>query len=694
MRRIKRGVLGLLLLPTVFTAAFSGASSSISAFAVEKTDLKNSDENANTGYIPLIEEIENDSNVDVEENSQPKSDNLESAGDVLIKQDPDNAGEDVSSDDQDKVINNVSSNDQDKDINDISSNDQDKDINDISSNVQNKDDYDVSSNVQNKDDYDVSSFDQKEANYDVSSFDQSAASYDVCFYIRGASIGAEIPREPQHHFGELYSSAIRINDAVTAENLSLSDHEENGNEDFLLSDNFTAANPVSEMLSTLPDASAIKAVVPEFDETRHYVVWYVMKSALSTYPNWDVYLHVDGVIRERPASTNKADERPAPTDKADDFTPQEIEALAELGREVEIEIEALFLDEDGNEVKEIPYDGKEHLVGGFAINVLDSERHSLLEQLRYNYKGELITYAADDCTYFSVRDRLFSVNITGAYAMAKDLGEAVISFYSGSTKLNGPEDIRISDEKGRSITSFLNVLPRTGSVSVTQPLTLEAGTTVRNDNGQTLTDDSYEITNGSLLDGHRIDSVVILGSQTGAGESSNEITSVVIVDSAGNDVTNRYHIDTVKGRLVLVDAKDKKEASGENAEAGNSDTSASKEAKAVASASDKTSAATNANGVSLTSAPAPLINYETVKIETVDDKTTIMKVQYDFGAANVTDNAPSVLGARMSATGDNNTASTRIMLILVSLVTVFTIVSHFRNGSEKKDEKEDEKDAA
>ena len=502
---------------------------------------------------------------------------------------------------------------------------------------------------------------------------------------------------------ELFSdTAISSDGAISKDSLTLNEHEENGSEDSLLQDNFTASNSVTEMLTRMPDASAIKAVIPEFDENKHYVVWYVMKTALSSYPDWDVILHVDGVIREKTSPIIQDDEPEVPTEdpknpgipeiepqypnpstldpknpdapvvvpkepteepsiSEEDFTPEELEEIKTLGSEVEIELETLFLDENGNEVTEIPYDGQEHLVGGFSINVIDKADHSLFEQLKFNYKGEPLVYAADECTFFKVRDRLFSVNVTGAYARAKDLGTAIISFYSGSTKLNGPEDIKVSDEKGRAITSYLNIIPKTGSVTVTQKtLTIEAGTSVRNDDGSTLTNDSYEITSGSLLDGHSIERVVFNGSQSGAGESSNEITSVTIVDASGKDVTALYNIKTVDGRLVLVDAGKGK---------------TSTETPQLIE-NDKAKEQTESSNDSVNASVFPeKDNYQTVEVILENGDTTHVKVTNDFSAANASEDVPEVLGARRSATGDNNSASTRIILILFGAATIVAVLS-------------------
>jgi len=545
--------------------------------------------------------------------------------------------------------------------------------------------------------------------------DQFSGSYDVCFYIRGNCVGSEIPPEPLYHFGETYSSAIRVNNAVSYDNLVLSEHEVDGSDDSLLSDNFTASNSVSEMLSAMPDAEAIRSVLPEFDENIHYVVWYVMKAAMSSYPNSDVYLHVDGVIREKASSPSDSDSEeentetpidepkdvPAeyptdelkdapketpkdepkdapkeapkdepknapkadPTDEPKDdsktseedtlspedtFTPEEIEELEKLGSEIEIEVEALYLDEEGNEVKEIHYDGHEHLIGGFAINVKDKAAHSLIDQLKFNYKGELITYAADDCTLFNVRDRVFSINITGAYVMAKEVGDAVVSFYSGSRKLSGPEEFVISDEKGRSITSYLNVVSKSADIKVTaRELTIKAGTTVKNDDGMTLTNDDYKITSGSLMDGHKVDHVVFNGSQTGAGECANQITSVTIIDENGKDVTALYNIKTVDGKLILVDASQ----------------SATPEGNVIYKIIPSNTE-TDQNNTSD-------ISGDILGTDNISETSDIV-----IGTENVSESSGGVLGARKSATEDDIPTQSRITVIFAFAVLLLTQLSY------------------
>ena len=103
--------------------------------------------------------------------------------------------------------------------------------------------------------------------------------------------------------------------------------------------------------------------------------------------------------------------------------------------------------------------------------------------------------------------------------------------------------------------------PSSDQLKVTsRKITIEAGTTVQNYSGQTITNKNVEITSGSLLKGHSLVDVVINGSQSGIGSSVNEITSYRIVDEYGNDVTKYYNVECVNGRLVLVDGHNSKKS--------------------------------------------------------------------------------------------------------------------------------------
>ena len=381
---------------------------------------------------------------------------------------------------------------------------------------------------------------------------------DVCFFIRGSGVGADIPEEPGSYSSSLYSSAIRVNGAVSSSKYSPSSGAIDGSEESLLSDGFTASNGVSQMLDKLPQASDIRSVVEDFDETRHYVVWYVIKSASTSSPNADVGIHVDGVIRER---VNEEIEEPEnPEEPEQPLEPEEPqEPVTDPIPDVTLEIRALFL-EDGKECKEIEYDGREHIVGGFEIVVNDKETGNPIVGYLYECYGRFLgTKAYADSglgTEFSYMGEEFWVNVVKAFAKVTNPGDSqeVVFYDAEDHPLKIAADFIIKDSAGNTLPAKFNVLPTTGNVSVKpRNITIEAGTTVKNNQGQTLTDGSYEITSGSLLEGHRIEKVVINGSQTGVGKSVNEITGISIVDENGKSVNHLYNITKVNGQLILVD---------------------------------------------------------------------------------------------------------------------------------------------
>ncbi len=500
---------------------------------------------------------------------------------------------------------------------------------------------------------------------------------DVCFFIRGRGIGADIPEEPGNYSSDLYSSAIRVNGALSSAKYSPSTGSIDGSDESLLSDGFTASNGVSQMLDKLPQASDISSVVGDFDESRHYVVWYVAKTASTGYPNADVKIHVDGVIRERAQEAVEEPEEPVEpenpedpvgpensvdpvepvvprdadntdnTDETGKITESEEPENPELPEnpvedpipDVTIEIRALFL-ENGEERREIEFDGREHIVGGFEIVINDKETGNPIIGYLYECYGRFIgTKAYADVglgTEFSYRGQDFWINVVKAFAKVTNPGDSqeVVFYDAEDHPLRTAADFIIRDSAGNVLPAKFNVLPTTGTVSVkARDITIEAGTTVRNDDGQTLTDDSFEITSGSLMEGHRIERVVINGSQTGAGKSVNEITGINIVDENGNSVNYLYNISKVNGQLILVDA-----GSGELTDSGGSDRADDVKTSSIISV---------------------------VKTDTGLTATTGNVVLNSLEAAATYSAQPQVLGARRSETSDAGRSEHARLFILL-----------------------------
>ena len=324
--------------------------------------------------------------------------------------------------------------------------------------------------------------------------------------------------------------------------------------------------------------------------------------------------------------------------------------------EISIEIETIC----NNPI--VPDDGEAHLVGdGFKIRIIDEKEPETLTEKIYDAFGkflrtDVLTVTASDGngTTFKYKNREYWVSIDAAYAYvtAKDLSEKglTIPFIFDGKEIE-PEDIRvgIKDAVTGMITalkseSSVEVKTKQAAVDVSNVITIEAGSTVKNDDGKTLTNDSYTIVDGKLKDGHTISKVVFNGSQTGVGESSNEITSVVIVDSEGRDVSSQYAVKCQKGRLVLVDASGNEAALNYETSTVTADTTSGAAAGTAALAVASGSA-------SLSSSLDPVSSNGEVTSDAAKEA--------------------SVLGARMSATGDLTTDLAMRLIIIIGSMLFF-----------------------
>ena len=517
-----------------------------------------------------------------------------------------------------------------------------------------------------------------------------AADLDTAFYCSTYfyllnEIDSDIPYEISSYPTSNYSDGIYKFGAVNSfDEIVGTDLGEEPSEDDLYCD-----NEVLQSLSKVPSLEEIQSVRSDFDLSVHYIQWYVIK-------NIGNEMHVDGVIRTRQAvvdPTEEPSEDPgngeskeasseAPSSassensgEASSSSSASSESAGSASSEAASASTSSSASVDDTEEPEIsieieticnnpivPDDGEAHLVGdGFKIRIIDEKEPETLTEKIYDAFGkflrtDVLTVTASDGngTTFKYKNREYWVSIDAAYAYvtAKDLSEKglTIPFIFDGKEIE-PEDIRvgIKDAVTGMITalkseSSVEVKTKQAAVDASNVITIEAGSTVKNDDGKTLTNDSYTIVDGKLKDGHTISKVVFNGSQTGVGESSNEITSVVIVDSEGRDVSSQYVVKCQKGRLVLVDA------SGNEA-ALNYETS-TVTADATSGAAAGTAALAVASGsASLSSSLDPVSSNGEVTSDAAKEA--------------------SVLGARMSATGDLTTDLAMRLIIIIGSMLFF-----------------------
>ena len=509
----------------------------------------------------------------------------------------------------------------------------------------------------------------------VTNEEKAKKSHDVCFYIRGNGIGADIPDEPASYSTTEYSDAIRINGAIEDSKLAFSTDEVDGAENELLGDGFTASNAVTATISTLPSATEIKGVVDDFDPTTHYVVWYVVKNASTAGENSDVNIHVDGVIRLRQNPLQLEEEASPDVD----ITPEHAEKLDELESHIEFHIYPKLLGEDGRPIYEIEYDRQEHLIGGFEIVVVDTLQKDEYDEPKpilgfiFNCLGKFLTFksyaSSEDCTKFEYENEQFFLNITSAYTTVIDEIEDDITYYRGKEPVD-ERDITVTDIRGKSLAEKVVVHSisdnlQTGGNDFNPfalkkdkiSLVIEAGTTVKNDDGSTITNAAFKLISGTLKEGHRIASVTIVGSQTGVGVSTNEITKVVIEDANGKEVTDYYNISTKNGKLQVVDPN---KGSGGNAATQYTRTSVNE---------DNSGSYIPSTGTTGTKKTTEAINGRVAraKITHADGSVTYINVPFETSYGNdLSDNQPQVLGARRGATDDPTSDSIyRIMFMIV-----------------------------
>lgn len=477
---------------------------------------------------------------------------------------------------------------------------------------------------------------------------------DVCFYIRGKGIGAEIPAEPGNYPSTDYSDPIRINGIARSTDPVVG----SGSEENLGEDGFTASNEVTSVLDAVPTAEEIRTVVSEFDPEKHFVIWYVYKFASTKAPNQDVKIHVDGVIKIREAVTEPKEpedpeepdpEDPAPSDPSDPEKPENPEKPEEPTPDAPKpedpepkEPEILFSIETMTQDSDFQYDGKEHVLGGYVITLQNLKNPEEKLVSYFGPYGDPLTekaavtggdsgQVAKTSTSVTFLGTTYTVNVGGAYVKVKTPGNYEIPFYSGENIVD-PKDIVVTDSTGNKVGSEVKLQGNNSNAKVNQrKITIKAGSTVKNDDGSTLTNNEVTISKGSLIKGHKLTDVVFNGSQTGVGSSVNEITSYRIVDENGKDVTAYYAVTKINGKLVLVNPN-----TGEN------------------------SGTTDLSGSSNTE------NAQTSKNLGKNSVNTVTNISLKLGAANEVDYTPQVLGARRSPTGDKTDVLGRINLILIA----------------------------
>ena len=142
-------------------------------------------------------------------------------------------------------------------------------------------------------------------------------------------------------------------------------------------------------------------------------------------------------------------------------------------------------------------------------------------------------------------------------------GELLDGHRFGVLKLTGSQtdvgsssnaiSIQIVDENGKDVTYMYKINKSYGTLTVTAAtITVTADSASKTYDSAPLVCGTYTVT-GELPTGHTLE-VVVTGSQTNVGRSKNKVTSVVVRDALGNDVSKNFTIETVNGLLTVTPA--------------------------------------------------------------------------------------------------------------------------------------------
>lgn len=112
-------------------------------------------------------------------------------------------------------------------------------------------------------------------------------------------------------------------------------------------------------------------------------------------------------------------------------------------------------------------------------------------------------------------------------------------------------EIHITDADGNDVTDNYKINNDYGTLRVTaREITITAASAQKPFNGQPLTDGRWEITEGTLADGHTAE-VTVSGTVSGIGTAENKIVSVTVYDANGVDVTTNYKFNLISGTLEI-----------------------------------------------------------------------------------------------------------------------------------------------
>lgn len=211
-------------------------------------------------------------------------------------------------------------------------------------------------------------------------------------------------------------------------------------------------------------------------------------------------------------------------------------------------------DPDGNDVTdryEIIYEEGELRIGGGTVEIY-------LHEKRYEYNGSAYSYENDDYVIVSasqgIRFVVNSINISMTNVGAISSNEINnnlrtyidYSIYAGESDADVSEYyiVKVVDYNGGGSYIPFEIVPR--------EIVIATGSATKADDGKPLTEDSYYVSQGTLVDGHEL-YVEVIGEALSKGTVFNLVNKekTALYDKDGNDVTNNYSFEFSPGSLTI-----------------------------------------------------------------------------------------------------------------------------------------------
>ena len=205
-------------------------------------------------------------------------------------------------------------------------------------------------------------------------------------------------------------------------------------------------------------------------------------------------------------------------------------------------------------------------IGAASVKIMDGDKDVTAQYSILLAEGTLTVKGPDSPIALTITMKSAEKAYDGKALTSKEYEITSGALAEGDTLVMGEVKGEQTDAGESSVTASFTVkrgeLDITGSYSLTvvpgkltvkqRDITLTAASASKIYDGRPLTRDSYKITTGELVKGHKL-TASVSGSQTNIGSSANVVvkSSIKITDASGNDVSKNYNVTTAAGVLSV-----------------------------------------------------------------------------------------------------------------------------------------------